>query len=423
MPVSYDLPESSNLWSIEDVNKYQKLPFYLAMLEARMFPQWQIYNQLFGRINWQPNMGTTLRGVRAEPTPVGQTFFYPNLLSALPNKDVFETLEFTEESALHMHDFDSKLFHFLPSFQDFRENQLDYTHKDVVRQVAIKNDTFIRSYAFQKAPYIMVAGNNGSDVLVGTNALVNAPTIDGELSAANAPKNTAFLQALVGTVGTNLTLAAVDYAVNVMRDDIGAPYFEGTLNTPRDNELIKGKYVLIGSSEAYQMFKWDPNFSTLRSINLNIVTEGFRGSIFDELTYKTERYPIRIAADGTVPAPEIVGVKNQTVPNPDYVNAPFEVAILVGADAYKTVKVGPPPRAFSTTKMSAEKFFSMDWNGEIKLTDQVLTQYSVGGNIVYDTNVRGRFLKLFGSSVMGAIACNKRAYLPIVFGRKRVSVV
>lgn len=423
MPSQYDLPESSNLWSVEDVNKYQKLPFYLAMLEARMFPQWQVYNQLFGRINWQSNMGSTLRGVRAEPTPVGRQFFYPNLITALPNKDVFENQEFTEESALHMHDFDSKQFYFLPSFQDFRENQIDYTHKDIVRQVAVTNDQFISTYAFQKAPYIMVAGNNGSDVNIGIQPLVAAPTIAGELSAANAPKNTAYLQALVGTVGTNLTLALIDYAVNVMRDDIGANYFEGTLNTPKDNELVKGKYVLIGSSEAFQQFKWDPNFSTLRSINLNVVTEGFRGSIFDEVTYKTERFALRIAADGTVPAPEITGVGNQTVPNPAYVNAPFEVAVLVGADAYKTVKVGPPPRQFVGKSMSAEKFYSMNWNGEIKLTDQVMVQYNVGGNIVYDTNKRGRFLQLYGSAAMGAIPVNKRAYMPIIFGRKRVSVV
>lgn len=421
MPVSYDLPEYTNPYSVEDVNKYQKLPFYLAMLEAKYFPQWQIYNQLFGKINWQPNMGSTLRGVRAEPTPVGQTFFYPNAITALPNKDVFESLEFTEESILNMHDFDSKMFNFLPSFQDFRENQLDTNHKDIVRQVAIKNDTFIRTFAFQKAPFIYVCGNDQSNVgTFGANNLISAPTLAGALSAATAPKNTAYLQALVSIVGTNLTLAAVDNAVNIMRDDVGAPFFEGTLNTPKDNELIKGKYVLIGSSEAYQQWKWDVNFAQFRNTTYSTYEGGFKGSPFDEVTYKTERYPIRIAADGTTPAPEITGPGNQTVPNPDYINAPYEVAILVGADAYKTIKVGPPPRAFSTKKMSAEKFYSLQWNGEIQLTDQVLVQYANG---TYDTNVRGRFLKLFGSAAMGAIPCNKRAYMPIIFARKRVAVV
>jgi len=427
MPVSIDLPEYSNAATVEDVNKYQKLPFYLAMLEAKYFPQWQVYNQLFGKIKWQPNMGSTLRGVRAEPTPVSRTFFYPKAITELPQKDVFETLEFTEESALQMHDFDSKQFYFLPSFQDFRENQLDFNHKDIVRQVAVANDTFIRTFAYQKAPYIYICGNNGTNAATfGTQNLYSAPTINAAiLSSANAPKNQAFHQSLVGVVGTNLTLAAVDNAVNVMRDDIGAPFFEGTVNTPKDNELIKGKYVLIGSSEAYQQFKWDPDFPNFRNVNFSTVENGFRGSPFDEVTYKTERYPIRIAADGSVPEPEVVGPGNQTVPNPMYVNAPYEVAILVGADAYKTINVGPPPRAFANKKMTAEKFFSMNWNGEIGLTDQVLVAYNVAGQATptYDLNYRGRFLKLFGSAAMGAIPCNKRSYLPMVFARRRVAVV
>ena len=49
--------------------------------------------------------------------------------------------------------------------------------------------------------------------------------------------------------------------------------------------------------------------------------------------------------------------------------------------------------------------------------------FACEGGGIYDTNVRGRFLKLFGSAAMGAIPCNKRAFLPIVYARKRVAVV
>jgi hypothetical protein len=276
MPVGYDLPEYQNAGSIEDVNKYNKLPFYLAMNEAKHFPGWNIYNQLFGKINWVPNMGTTMRGVRAEPTPVGRTLFYPNAITTLPNKDVYETVEFTEDTVLKLHDFDSKLFHFLPSFQDFRENQLDFNHQDIVRQVAITNDLFIRTYGFQKAPFFFIAGNNGSVANLGNKQTVTVPTVNGELTSANAPKTTALLQAIVSAVGTNLSLSVVDYATTVLRDDIGANFFEGTVNTPKDNELIKGKYVLIGSSEAYQQFKWDPNFSQFRNVNMSVVENGFQ---------------------------------------------------------------------------------------------------------------------------------------------------
>lgn len=447
MPVTYDLPEYTSANSVEDVNKYNKLPVYLAKLEATAFARWQIYNKLFGRIDWKPNMGKTMRGVRAERTPVGQQEFYPNDMDTTPNKNVYEMTETTEDTVLKMHDFDSKQFHFLPSWTDFRENQLDTNHKDLVEQIAISNDIFIRSAALQKAPYVFIPANKSAGGQSQYSQLVPAPvTAGGSITAANAAKNTGWFQSLTDNIGTNLTLAAIDYAVAVLRDDLGAPFFEGVVNSPRDNELIKGKYVLIGSSEAYQQFKWDPNFNSFRSVNLNIVTDGFRGSIFDEVTYKTERYPLRFNADGTRPAPEILvedpiqsgtataniggavasGASSanaqlgRTRPNPEYVNAPFEMAILVGADSFKTVKVGPPPRAFASKKMDVSKFYSMKWNGEVQLTDQVLIKYADG---TYDTNVRGRMLKLISSVAMGMIPCNQYNYLPIVFARKRPQVI
>jgi hypothetical protein len=433
MPVQYDLPEYQNAQAIEDVNKYNKLPVWLAMLEARRFPEWQVFNQLFGKIDWKRNMGKLMRGVRAEHTPVGQQEFFPKNIDETPNKNVYETTETSEDAVLKLHDFDSKQFHFLPSFQDFRENQVDFAHKDIIRQIAISNDLFIRAAAFQKAPYVFIPANTTA----GERQLLSAPVVEGgNITSANAVKNTAWFQAMVPKIGTNLTLAAIDYATAVMRDDLNAPFFEGTVNKPKDNELIKGKYVLLGSSEAYQMFKWDPNFAQFRNINLSIVNDGFRGSIFDEVTYKTERYPLRFKADGTRPAPEILqldpaqGVvataeddpnqSGRVRPNPDYVSAPYEVAFLIGADAFKTIKIGPPPRAFSSKKLDMNKFYSMKWNGEVQLTDQVLIQYADG---TYDTNVRGRFLKLISSVVMGMIPQNQYNFLPILFERARPEVV
>lgn len=419
MPVQYNLPEYQDLTVVEDVDKYNKLPVYLAMQEARMFPEWQVYNQLFGKIPWSPNMGDTLRGVGAVRTPVGNQFFFPNRINTTPNKNVFENNETTNDAVLRLHDFDSKKFHFLPSFQDFRRNQLDFSHKDIVRQIAIHNDLFIRGYAFEKAPYVYVVGNTAA----GEDALVSAPANpDPDFLLAGMQKDQAWRQATVAKIGApgNLSLRVLDHAVAVMRDDIGAPFFEGTVNTPKDNELVKGRYCLIGSSEAYQQFKWDPDFSNFRNVNLSIVNNGFRGNIFDELTYKTERFPIRIAADGTVPEPELESnADNRVRPNPNYIAAPYEVAFLVGADAMQTVNVGPPPKEFTRKQMSMEKFYSMRWNGEVQLTDQVLVEYNDGGTTRYDTNVRGRFLKLISSVVFGGITNNQDNFMPIIFARKR----
>ena len=423
MPVQYDLPEYSQLESVEDVNKYNKLPFYLALQEAKRFPEWNIFNNLFGKINWKPNMGTTMRAVRAEPSPVAQAKFYPAVLTGQPNKNIYEVLETSEDAVLHWHDFDSKKFYFLPSFQDFRENQLDFAHKDVVRQIAISNDIFLRTVALQKAPFIFIAGD-----ATATAYLQNAPTVANgtPITAATEVKNDAYFAAAIAgsNVKYGLTLALLDYVCNVFRDDIGAPFFENAVNMPRENELIKGKYVLIGSSEAYQMFKWDPNFSQFRNINLSVVNDGFRGSIFDEITYKTTRHPLRIAADGSTPVPEVIEAgTNRTINNPAHINAPYEVAFLVGADAFKSVKIGPPPRAFSTKKINADKFYSMKWNAEVQLTDQVLVEYNDGGTTRYDLNSRGRLLKFQSTAVMGMIPLNQRHFLPILFKRVRPQIV
>lgn len=425
MPVQYDLPEYTNANSIEDVNKYNKLPYWLALMEAKQFPTWQVFNRLFGKINWKPNMGTTLRGVKPEHTPVGQSDFYPNPITSTPNKNVYETLESTEDAVLKMHDFDSKQFHFLPSFQDFRENQLDFNHKDIVRQIAISNDAFIRSVAIQKARWLAIPGNTASAVDGGD--VFNVPFIPSgtdvnSTTVAASGKNTAFWIAQAAKVGVEgLTLAALDKFVGIFRDDLNAPFFEGQVNMPRDNELLKGKYVLIGSHEVYQQFKWDVNFEQFRNVNMSIVNDGFRGSIFDEVTFMPARYPYRIANDGTIPVPEVYdATDNRTVVSPTYKAAANELLLLVAADFLKTIKVGPPPSEFSSKSMSTQKFYSMRWNGEVQLTDQVLVKYSDG---TYDTNVRGRFLKFISSATYGAIINNPHACLPILIRRKRPAIV
>lgn len=423
MPIQYDLPTYQNAHSVEDVNKYNKLDFYLAAVEAKMFPEWHIFNTLYGNLSWKPNMGTTLKSVRGEPTPVGSQTMTPKEITETPNKNTIETYEVTETATLKWHDFDSKLFYFLPSFQDFRENQVDFVHKDMVRQIAITNDFFIRTFMLHKTPNIAVPNHTDGNGMVIAAPTVLSNAMDSATIDAQG-KNAAYWTAQIAKIGSpGLTLSALDYFCNVFRDDIGAPFFDGTVNTPKENELIKGKYVLVGSSEVYQQFKWDPSFQQFRNVNLSIVNDGFRGSIFDEITFKTERYPIRLKADGTMPAPQAMEAgSKRTRPNPEYVNAPFEIAWLCGGDAFKTIKVGPPPKAFASKKMSSEKFYSMRWNGEVYLTDQVLVKYETAGDPVYDLNSRGRFLKLQATTVMGAIPVNAYNVLPILFKRKRTEV-
>lgn len=429
MPVQTNLPEYYNASSVEDISKYHKYSFALTAMEAAMFPEWQLFNKLFGTIPWKPNMGSELKGIRPEYTPVSEMLVYPNTLQTNPTKNVYETYEMSEACQLHWHDFDSNLFHFLPSFQDFRENQLDFNHKDIVRQVAIFNENFILTNLWHRTPHVYLPGNTAGDNLV----VDGVPWVDGSTAltdgAANQ-KGTAWLANILPQIGeVGAQLATLDHAVSVLRDDIGAPYFEGMVNTPKDDETIKGRYAMVCSAEVRQMFKYDPNLQNWRDRTSNILNKDVQGVLFDELSTKIVKHPMRFAVSSagavTIPAPEITLLVDQNNPkravrrpNPAWVNAQYEVIWLLGADACKTVKVGPPPKAFAG-KMSKEKFYSLRWNGEVTLTDQILLQYNNAGTIVYDTNVRGRYLKFISSLTMGYMPCNRWAALPIIIKRRR----
>jgi hypothetical protein len=43
------------------------------------------------------------------------------------------------------------------------------------------------------------------------------------------------------------------------------------------------------------------------------------------------------------------------VPNPEYVEAPYEVAIIYGPNAFETINVGPPPKEFLKNKFNTFK--------------------------------------------------------------------
>lgn len=427
MPSYYDVPLPGNAQvpnlTIEDVNKYQKLPFYLVKNEVRRFPLYKTWDALVGTIKWQDNMGTTMRGVRPEYSPIADSFVYPQEITAAPNRNIFETQESTEEATLKLHRFESKQFHFLPSFQDFRENQLQWNHDDIIRQIALYNERFIRGVVFHRSPNFMVCGNQGNSPLtLGTSELIQgAPTANPSSGQADG-KNAGFMQDVAGNIGCGLTLKAVYKACQYLDDDLQAPFFEGTMNTPRDNELIKGKFVLICGTDSWRQFTWDASISVLKSINLDLLFDGFKGSLFGMVTCKPEKYPLRFGDDGVFIAPQVMdNVTKKTRPNPIYTSlqtAPYEIAFLVGADAWKSIAVGPPPKEFASKNMSAEKFYSLKWNGEVQLTDQVLIKYSDGS---LDLNRYGTQLQLIAQGTFGILGAEINNVLPMAFRRTRIS--
>jgi hypothetical protein len=411
MPSQVDLPAAFGNAAVEDIDRFQKLPFYLAKNEVAQFPRWKIYDQLFGSIKWQPNQGPVLRGVTPQPSPVVNPLVFPRDITQVPNKNVHSITESIEEATVKLHRFESMQFNFVPYFISFWRDHVKYADDDLVRQISVFNEHFIRTNLWARAPQVYLAGTG----------IVDAPNqpLESTLSA-DGTKNKSWFNAQTNSVKSNLNLRTVFKAQLALREDLGAPPFERTYNMPKENEGIKGKYVLVGSTEAFDLFLYDPDTNLLKSIDLNLLFDGFMGSLFGKVTYKFDPFPLRFDAQGNAVAPQIYNeTTKKCVPNPAYNNlssAPYEVAFLVGADAAKTIAVGPPPSEFAQQKISAQKFFSLNWNGKVNITDQVLIQYPDGS---VDLNIYGTQLKLYAQVAVGYLAGEPRYCLPIIFRRAR----
>lgn len=429
MPSQYNIPAASQLWNSQQIDLYNKLPFYLALQDAKFYPEWMFWNKLIGTIPWQPNMGNTLKGVVVEPSPIQRAFISPAALTSPAKKDIISQLERTNTAVLYHHKFESPQFNFMPSFADFRKKQIGTAQKDLQRQVAAADDIFARGMFFHGSPYMFISGKakdaNGNFELI--PAPYGIPSDD-----ATTGKSTNFLQEAVSLIGNNkgnLSLKVINKCLQIISNDIQAPAFEGMVNVPKDNETIKGNYVMVGSEEAYAMLTFDDHVLSYKPLDMNVLNEEFSGKLFGRVVYKAERFPIRVAADGTVPPPQLyVGGDAdtfnlyETVPNPDWVNAPFEVAHIMGAGTWDKITVGPPPAEFAGGKISESKFNKLFWNGETKITDDILIQVGTdsNGNPILDTNKYGEFLQLISHLTMGMIAVNRRFGFPILYRRWRV---
>jgi len=427
MPVTLDLTRPTNLWILQDVTLGQKLPYYLALQEAKYFPEWQRWSKLFGDTAWQRNMGDVLRQVTVDPTPVSRQLFYPNDISVMPLKDQYEQRERTNEARVKRHNSESKQFHFLPQWRDFRNNQIPMLTKDIARQLALNNEFFIRTRVWDRSPAVYVAGSSTGPA--GSCVDYGAPVGDGNttLDAGGSKTSDWILSKVQSIQGKgNLSMRAIYDAFQAFKQDIGAPAFEKMENTPKDNETIKGNYVLVGSDEAFGALTFDEHILNYKPLDLNLLNDEFSGKLFSNLVYYTERYPLRISVDATTgkasfPVPQTWEANSsainfgETVPNPAYRDAQFEVAWLVGGDAWRTLKIGAPPKEFASS-MSGEKFNSLEWNGRVRLTDNILVNY---GSNQLDTNKYGEFCQLIADAVFGAIPVNARYVMPIIFKRWR----
>lgn len=421
MPNYYEQPASFQNAIVEDKDRFQKLPFYLVKNELKSFPKWNIFDQLYGKIAWQPNMGNVMRATSPQKSPVNNSFAFPNNIDVVPNKNVYQVTESSEDARVKAHRFESQQFSFVPSFTSFWRDYLQFQNGDIANQIQTYNNQFIRTNLLAKSNYAYIAGSG----LVGQVPTADLGTVTYDangntLTAAANSKTSDWFGAQAALVKNNLSLRDVYTAMLNHTEDLGAPPFDGVQNMPTDNEGLKGKYVIVGSTEAWSTFPYDPDTNLLKSLEQNLLFGDFTGLLFGKVTWKFDRYPLRFNAAGAFVAPEVYdNDTKKCIPNPNYTNlvtAPFEVAWMCGQDACKTIKVGPPPKEFAAQSMSSKKFYSLKWNGEINLTDQVLITYQDG---TQDLNTYGTQLKFISQSTFGYLPGEPRYTFPIIFKRKR----
>lgn len=407
-------------WNEQDQNLYNQLPIYLTKYQVERLKVYSRWPKLLKAKKWEPNTGTTMRGVRKEPSPVIRSDFLPNLMTQMPNKDIIEVREVKEDVKLYRHDFESSHFHFLPSFQDFLTDHVDFHNQDINEKIQVAADLFYRTAIFNGSPYFWVCGKAS-----GTE-LTSVPYWTG--GTVERSKSTATLQALIAQCTRPLNLRTLHKIGTVMYNDVAAaPYSGSILPDGSDGKAFNQKYCLLHGSEVWDYLSLDNFRLTYKDHNVNVVNSAFSGELFGRFTSLTERFELRIAADGTIPVPETRENNaaaynyNETVMNPDYVNAPYGVAFACGAEAYKFIQVGPPPKDW--TGMTMKEFSRLDWNGRVDMTKNILIPGAnwPGDPTAIDTNKRGEYLQLIASLAMGILPVRRRNIIPIIYLRARVS--
>ena len=442
-------------------NNFNKLDFYLVKNEVALFPKWNVYDTLYGSIKWQPNMGDTLQGLTPTPSPVQRSTFAPNVLADAPLKDIYKIGERNESAKLSYHRYESTRFRFLNSFESFWRDQLSYAHKDIVRQIQTSQNQFIRTLMWYQTPdlYISKGGSgylSSSVDLDGDAAKVSLTqdqirTIDADADSTSSTTaaigeggGQEYRDSLVtggsGQEAGALTLKDLYKAMLVLQEDVQAPPFDRQFGTPKTSEMIKGKYVLVCSTEAWASLMWDSDLAAqtgrrLAPANMHLVNEGFAGDLWGKITVKFDPFPLRFTDTGAWVNPQTV-TNNKVVPNSNYTKIASsasndigsnEVAFLCGADAFKAISVGPPPKEFAGKNVSKKKLYGMNWNGQIDLTDQFLvptastTDITNGAGEGWDLNVYGDFLKFISQTIHGGIPGDARHCLPIVYRRRRTA--
>ena len=415
------------VWSEQDQNLYAKLPYYFEKMDAEMRGRYSVWEKLLpDRVSWTPNMANTMRAVMVEKTPVIRQEARPNSIQTNPLRDIYNVRERTVDAVLYWHQFVSPHFRFLSAFQDFMKGNLVPTRKNIEEQIRIYTDAFYRTYIWDYSPYVYVAGYGLIAAPVGRNA-------DG-----TSKKDLDWVADCVNKLPADghVTFQELFKIANVADDEIGMTPYEGSGQPGGDSQPLNERFCFVTSSQVWNNFVNDPWLKENRPLNMNIVTEAYKGDFFGKIRCKMEKYPLRYALDAnkavSLPVPETVDTEttsaefNRTRPGLDYAKAataPIEVGWYVGGKSYKIIDSGPPPEFFAGGTSDPQKLAGMQWNGQVYGTkDFLIPAKDAAGNTWWDTNNFGHYMRFQAEKTFGIINPNAQNILPVLHLRRHPSV-
>ena len=185
--------------------------------------EYDIWGKLLDADPWVPNVGTTMRGVNKVPAPTLRGEFIPNPITQEPLRDVIEVRETKEDVQLYRHNFESAIFHFLPSFQDFLTDHIDKHSEEIDNKIIVAKDLFYRTAIFHGSPFVWICSPTDGNLEMRQVPYWGSPTI-------SAAKTNAVIQQLVADIGGTLDLRNIKKLGTVMYSDLRAVPYSGSIS-------------------------------------------------------------------------------------------------------------------------------------------------------------------------------------------------